>query len=141
MKKLRTAVVGAGKMGKIHAKVYDQLPDSQLVAIVDSDIEKAEKLAKKYNCIPLTDCSELLGKVDAVTIAVPTTYHKQLAQILITEKIAVMIEKPLAANTKNQLEVSRHSGRYSGKALRKRIQCVNQPFLLDNRLIRYYLLH
>ncbi len=48
--KLRTAVIGAGKMGDIHAKVYDQLPQSVLVAIVDTDIEKAKALAEKYNC-------------------------------------------------------------------------------------------
>jgi predicted dehydrogenase len=95
--KIRTAVVGAGKMGAIHAKVYDQLPQSRLIAIVDTDIKKAKELAKKYKCDAFTDCKELLGRVDAVTISAPTVYHLELAKIFLENKIAVMIEKPLAA--------------------------------------------
>ncbi len=47
--KVRTAVVGAGKMGAIHAKVYDQLEQSDFVAIVDVDVNKARRLADQYN--------------------------------------------------------------------------------------------
>jgi len=56
-KKLRTAVIGAGKMGAIHAKVYDQLPDSDLVAVVDIDAGKAQRLADQYHCLATTDCA------------------------------------------------------------------------------------
>jgi len=98
MDKVRTAVVGAGKMGAIHAKVYDQLPQSELVAIVDTDLKKAKELAKKYKCEAFADCSAVLGKVDAVTIATPTVAHYELAKIFIENNIAVMIEKPLAAS-------------------------------------------
>ncbi len=103
MNKIRTAVVGAGKMGAIHAKVYDQLPQSDFVAVVDIDAAKAERLAKRYNTEAFTDCSEILRaqndkKVDAVTIATPTVTHYELAKIFIENDIAVMIEKPLAAN-------------------------------------------
>ena len=55
--KLRTAIVGAGKMGNIHAKVYHQLDESELVAIVDADLKKASKLAKKYKCDAYADCN------------------------------------------------------------------------------------
>ncbi|MHC5165642.1 MAG: Gfo/Idh/MocA family oxidoreductase, partial [Planctomycetota bacterium] len=50
MKKLRTAVIGAGKMGKIHAKVYSKLDNAQLVAVADNDLEKAEALAESFEC-------------------------------------------------------------------------------------------
>ena len=98
MDKIRTAVIGAGKMGSIHAKVYNQMPQAQLAAIVDTDISKAKKLAKKYKTKPFTDCSEILGKIDAVTIATPTTSHLELASMFINEKIPVLIEKPLAVD-------------------------------------------
>ena len=62
--KMRTAVVGAGKMGAIHAKVYDQLPQSELVAVVDIDVSKAERLAEQYNCLATTSCVDILEKVD-----------------------------------------------------------------------------
>ena len=103
--KIRTAVVGAGKMGTIHAKVYDQLPQSRLVAIVDTDIKKAKELAKKYKCDAFADCKELLGRVDAVTISAPTVYHLELAKIFLENKIAVMIEKPLAAGVEQARQI------------------------------------
>ena len=65
MGKIRTAVVGAGKMGRIHAKVYSQLPQSQLTAIVDLRKEEAQKLAAKYECEAFDDIMQLIGKVDA----------------------------------------------------------------------------
>jgi predicted dehydrogenase len=98
MDKIRTAVIGAGKMGEIHAKVYYQLPQSDLVAIVDTDAKKAKQLAKKYDCSAFTDAGDIIGKVDAVTISTPTIAHCQLAEIFIKNNIAVLIEKPLAAN-------------------------------------------
>lgn len=96
--KIRTAVVGAGKMGAIHAKVYSQLPESQLVAVVDTDAAKAAQLAEKYGCPSCTDCAEIMDKVDAVTISTPTITHLQLAKPFIRNKIPVLIEKPLAAS-------------------------------------------
>jgi predicted dehydrogenase len=96
--KVRTAVVGAGKMGGIHAKVYSQLEQSDLIAVIDTDEKKARKLAEQYNCSAFTDYTEVLGKIDAVTIATPTVSHLNLAKEFIKNKIAVLIEKPLAAD-------------------------------------------
>ncbi len=103
--RIRTAVVGVGKMGVIHAKVYDSLPKSDLVAFVDTDINKAKKLAKKYKCSAFADCTGLLGKVDAATIATPTVTHYDIARVLIENNIAVMIEKPLATNVSQGREI------------------------------------
>jgi len=100
MDKIRTAVIGAGKMGTIHAKVYGSLPQSKLVAVVDIVEDKARKLANQYNCLAATRCEDILDKVDAVTIATPTVTHLELAKIFIEKNIAVMIEKPLAVNVK-----------------------------------------
>lgn len=97
MEKIRTAIVGAGKMGGYHARVYDMLENSELVAIVDIDESRAKPLAEKYGCQCFTNPAELIGKVDAVTISAPTIYHLELAKILIENGIAVLIEKPLAA--------------------------------------------
>jgi predicted dehydrogenase len=97
---IRTAVIGAGKMGTIHAKVYAQMPQSELVAVVDIDADKARRLAEQYNCAALTDGQDLLDKVDAVTIATPTVTHLKLAKTFIRNRMAVLIEKPLAANVK-----------------------------------------
>ena len=98
MNKLRTAIVGAGKMGEIHTRVYSELPQSELTAIVDVDLDKAKRLAKKYRCEAFSDVGALLGKVDAVTIAAPTSEHYALAKPLIQAGVSVLIEKPLASD-------------------------------------------
>jgi predicted dehydrogenase len=100
MDRIRTGLVGAGKMGAVHAKVYDQLPQSDFVAVVDIDLGRAGRLAKQYDCAAFTDCRDILGKVDAVTIATPTVTHQELAEIFIENDVAVMVEKPLAADVK-----------------------------------------
>ena len=105
MNKIRTAVVGAGKMGAIHAKVYNELAGSELVGIVDIDKNKAGRLAEQYKCNSYSDCSEIIGRVDAVTIAAPTLCHLDLASSFIENNIAVMIEKPLAADTSQARQI------------------------------------
>ena len=103
--KIRTAVIGAGKMGEIHARIYSQLPHSDFIAVVDTDAGRAKKLAKKYKCSPHTDCSEILDKVDAVTISAPTLYHHELAKKCIEKNVAVLIEKPLASSVEQAKEI------------------------------------
>jgi predicted dehydrogenase len=110
--KIRTAVIGAGKMGSIHAKVYRQLPESELVAIVDTDPAKAAQLAEQHGCSACTDCAEILDKVDAVTIATPTTTHLQLAKPLLRYRIPVLIEKPLASSVREGRKIVALARRY-----------------------------
>ena len=112
MDTIRTAVVGAGKMGEIHARVYHKLPESELAAIVDIDKAKAQKLARKYKCPAVDNCEELIGKVDAVTISAPTAAHLPLAKIFIENHIPVMIEKPLAANAEEAGEIAALAKQY-----------------------------
>jgi predicted dehydrogenase len=103
--RIRTAVIGAGKMGTVHAKVYSQLPQSNLVAVVDTDIDKARKLARKYGGSAFAGSGDILDKVDAVTIATPTTAHYELAKFFIENGVAVMIEKPLASDVDQGREI------------------------------------
>ncbi len=105
MNPLRTAVIGAGKMGRIHAKVCSQLENSTLVGVVDTDAQKAKQLAEQFDTRALTDPSELIGKIDAATISAPTTYHHELAKLLIENKIPVLIEKPLASSVEQAREI------------------------------------
>ncbi len=100
MSKLRTAVVGAGKMGNIHSKVYSQLDQSQFVGIFDIDKQKAQQLADNFQTPAFDSLEEMVGKVDAVTISAPTVAHLELATFFIENNIAVMIEKPLAVTSK-----------------------------------------
>ncbi|MHC4855127.1 MAG: Gfo/Idh/MocA family protein [Planctomycetota bacterium] len=105
MTQLRTAVIGAGKMGGIHAKVYSKLDNAELVAIADSDIEKAQALAEKFDCEATADPVSLIGKVDAVTISAPTIAHHQLAMLFVKNGIPVLIEKPLPSSVQQGRDI------------------------------------
>jgi predicted dehydrogenase len=111
MDKLRTAVVGAGKMGEIHARVYSELEQSNLVAIVDIDLDKAKCLAKKYRCEAIRDAAGLVGKADAVTIAAPTSEHYAITKPLIEAGIPLLIEKPLASSVNEAKAVVELAGK------------------------------
>ena len=97
---LKVAVIGVGAMGHNHARVYSEMPDVDLVAVADSDGQIAQAVAKRYGACAYTDLTQLLDekKPDAVTIAVPTVDHLDVAFQVIQRKIHLLIEKPIAFN-------------------------------------------
>lgn len=95
MKKLRVGVVGLGVMGQHHARLYSQI-DCELVGVADSNPERAKEYGEKYRIPYYTDYHELLSRVDAVSIAVPTTMHYEVAIEFLKNSIHCLIEKPIA---------------------------------------------
>ena len=96
MKKLSCAVIGTGYLGKFHAQKYAQLPDCELTAVVDIDLNAAEAIASTHGCAALTDYRELLdGRVDAVSIVVPTTLHYAISKAFLEAGVHVLVEKPM----------------------------------------------
>lgn len=95
MNTIKTAVIGVGYLGKFHADKYAALPKSELVAVVDTSTETASAIADKHGVQALTDYSSLLGKVDAVSIAAPTTLHYKIARDFLSHGSHVLIEKPI----------------------------------------------
>jgi predicted dehydrogenase len=91
---IRTAVIGVGSLGRHHARILGEQPDSKLEFVVDADAKRAEKIAKANKTNYLTDFNELIGKVDAVVISVPTPYHYQVAKPLLQSGIHCLVEKP-----------------------------------------------
>lgn len=105
MRKIRTAVVGAGYLGRFHALKYAKLPQVELIAVVDLVPERAKAVARETNAKPMTDFRELKGRVDAVTVAVPTTDHHRVATWLMQAGIHVLVEKPMAATLEQAQEM------------------------------------
>ncbi|RMH24561.1 MAG: gfo/Idh/MocA family oxidoreductase [Planctomycetota bacterium] len=94
---LRCGAVGVGRMGRHHARVYAQMEGVELVGVVDANPETAARIAEQHNTRAFATEQELLDAgVDAVSIAVPTTYHYKSAQPFLTAGVACLIEKPLA---------------------------------------------
>lgn len=107
MSKLQCAVIGTGYLGKFHADKYAALPECELAAIVDVNPEAAAAIAAKHGCRRLTDYRELLGKVDAVSIAVPTSLHFEVARYFLAAGSHVLVEKPITTTVEQADELIR----------------------------------
>ncbi|MET0870043.1 MAG: Gfo/Idh/MocA family oxidoreductase, partial [Methyloceanibacter sp.] len=92
---VRVAVVGSGYFGRFHANHYARNPRAKLVAVVDTDPERARAVAAEFGAEPAFDYRSILGKVDAASVAVPTPLHYEIASSLIESGVHVLVEKPL----------------------------------------------
>ncbi len=113
MSSMKTAVVGAGHLGTYHAEKFFNIENSQLVAIVDPDLEKAAVLAKKYNCEAFSDYKAIVDKVDGVLIAAPTPFHFEIAKFFLKNGKHTLIEKPITttvAEAEELCEIAKAKG-------------------------------
>ena len=94
--RLRVAVVGVGHLGKHHARILASLPGVELVAVVDTNRARAEEIAAANGTRAAFDYRAILGQVDAVTLAVPTEMHRDIALAFLAAKVPVLVEKPIA---------------------------------------------
>ena len=78
--RLKTAVVGVGHLGQHHARIYTELPGVQLVAVADVSETRRREVGERLEVPAVGDYRELLGQVDAVSVAVPTVLHHQIAR-------------------------------------------------------------
>ncbi len=92
---IRTAVIGVGHFGKFHAEKFARLANSELVAVADIDVERANEVASEYGAEAIADYRKLFDRVDAVSIAVPTNAHFEVAQEFLNRGIHVLVEKPI----------------------------------------------
>jgi predicted dehydrogenase len=93
---LRIAVIGVGHLGKHHARILSSLPGVELVAVVDTNRPRADEIAAACRTRALYDARDLTGRVDAVTVAVPTELHRDIARPFLDARVSVLVEKPLA---------------------------------------------
>ncbi|MGE3181570.1 MAG: Gfo/Idh/MocA family oxidoreductase [Phycisphaerae bacterium] len=104
--RLPVAVVGVGHMGRHHVRKYSEMKDVKLVAVIDSNLERARQIGEEFNVPYATELTPDLGDVAAVSIAVPTVYHLKVAAPLIERGIAMLIEKPLAQNVQDARKIA-----------------------------------
>ena len=96
---LRTAVIGIGHLGQQHARLHATLARegrAEFLYACDIDEARAQKIAQDWKVESCTDWQALIGKVDAVSLAVPTESHCQIACGLLSAGIDVLVEKPIA---------------------------------------------
>jgi predicted dehydrogenase len=96
-KKTRVGVVGVGYLGQIHAKIYHQMDNVELVMLADTKPDSLTQLAKEYGCEATDNYLDLIDCVDAVSIVVPTSLHFDVAEPFLEAGVATLLEKPIAA--------------------------------------------
>jgi predicted dehydrogenase len=144
--KLRTAVVGVGYLGRFHAQKHRALDGVELVAVCDCDAERGRTVAAEVGTTAVVDYRDLLGKVDAVTIAATTAEHFELARYFLEHGVHCLVEKPLtrtsaeaavltqlAAKRKVKLQVG-HVERFNPALLAARETLTTVRFIECHRL-------
>lgn len=112
LRKLRVAVVGAGRLGGFHAQKLAANPDVDLVAVVDPQPAARTHLAAAYHAEPLAEHGLLRGKIDAAIVAAPTPVHYRIASDLVRAGIHVLVEKPLCPTAEEADQLVRAAHRY-----------------------------
>jgi predicted dehydrogenase len=107
MPELRAAVVGAGRLGTLHARKYSNLAGVRLCYVVDPDVSHAREVAAETGALALNHHRELAGRVDLTSIAAPSRAHYAIARDLMEAGIDILLEKPMAATLAQAQELSR----------------------------------
>jgi len=115
---VKSAVIGVGAMGQHHARVYSQMPLTQLVGVADTNAEDGERVAQLYHTVAYTDYHGLLDEArpDVVSVAVPTELHHPVALDALEAGSHVLIEKPIAA-TEEQARDLIHQAKALGRKI------------------------
>ncbi len=100
---IKVAVIGTGYLGQFHAEKFAQLPQTELIAVVDIDSISANKVAKKCKTRAVTDYQQILNQVDAVSIVTPTHTHYDIGKDCLEHGLHVLMEKPIC-NTIEQAD-------------------------------------
>ncbi|MCH2183245.1 MAG: Gfo/Idh/MocA family oxidoreductase [Mariniblastus sp.] len=105
MNPLRVAVIGAGHLGKIHARLLGQLPNVELVAVADPSPMAQKQILEQHDVQVISDFRKLLGQIDAAVVATPTRFHHAIAMELLQNSIHTLIEKPITDHPQDAMEL------------------------------------
>lgn len=104
---LRVGVVGLGLIGSLHARIYHEMPNAELVAVCDMDAAVAKKHAERFGCKAHTDFAKMCAEdgLDAVSICTPDQFHLENARIAANNKLHMLMEKPIATTKADSLKI------------------------------------
>ncbi|MEW6068538.1 MAG: Gfo/Idh/MocA family oxidoreductase [Nitrospirota bacterium] len=106
---VKVGVIGVGYLGQHHARIYSELEETELAAVIDTDKNKADMFAGKYRCRSFTNYKDILPDLDAVSIVTPTTTHFEIALNCLRAGKDILIEKPITENLEEADELIRAS--------------------------------
>src|SRR3954468_1544369 len=141
---LRIAVIGVGHLGKHHARILSTLPGASLTAVVDTNAARASEIAAAHGSTAVTSYRDVLGRVDAVTLAVPTELHREIALPFLDAGVHVLVEKPMArslAEADDMIQAAAKSGAVLAVGQTERFNpavVAARPMLTDPRFIEVH---
>jgi predicted dehydrogenase len=106
---LKVGVIGVGHLGRHHARVYSAIDSCELVGVSDLDGNRASAVAEEFGVRAFPDAEDLIGSVDAVSIAVPTSAHHEVARRSIEAGVHALVEKPIASTVEEASDLVRRS--------------------------------
>ncbi len=112
--KLKAGVVGVGYLGRFHAEKFAALPDVELVGVADVAPERSRRVANSLQCRAFDDYRELLGRVQAVSVAATTSEHYRIVKDCLAAGLHVLVEKPIcseASQADELVALARSQGR------------------------------
>lgn len=142
--RLKVAVIGVGHLGRHHARLFAAEPGADLVGVVDLDPERAARAAAEYGTQAFTSWEAVRGRVDAVSVAVPTEAHREIALPFLTDGVHVLVEKPMARSLEDadqMIEAARASGAVLAVGHTERFNpavALARPLLRDPRFIEVH---
>lgn len=146
MKPIAVGVVGVGYLGQYHAEKYSKIEGAELVGVVDTDPSRASEIAERVHTRPFFRHSDLFGRIQAVSIAVPTPLHHSIAKDFFLHGVDVLLEKPVCctleeadeliagAESKGLILQVGHVERFNGASLALQGKIRNPRFVESSRL-------
>jgi predicted dehydrogenase len=127
--KIRVGVIGAGRMGERHCRVYSALPTVEFVGVAEASAERGQSVVSQYGGEVFADYRDLLDRVDAASVATPTDTHLEIAARALVQGVNVLVEKPLAGSVDQALELASLAARSSAVCQVGHIERFNPVFL------------
>ena len=108
---VKVGVIGVGYLGQHHARIYSEIKDAELTALIDTDEERVKTLAAKYNCKAYSVYKDVINELDAVSIVTPTILHHKIAMDCIKAGKDLLIEKPITVSVAEADELINEAGK------------------------------
>ena len=130
--RLKAGIVGVGNIGSIHYRIYKQIKEIEKIYLADTNTEALKAFEEERT----RDYEKLLGKVDLVSIAVPTCSHYRIARFFLRHNVPVLVEKPLASSVKHARELLSLSKKTHTLLFAGHVERYNAAYRAVKKLIR-----
>jgi virulence factor len=136
VQRIRVGVIGAGRMGERHCRIYANMPTVELVGLSDQSVERGQAVADTYETAYFQDYGDLLQQVDAVSVATPTSTHHSIAVDCLNRNVNLLLEKPVTSTLAEARNLAALAERSSAVLQIGHIERFNPAFMELESILR-----